>query len=81
MNFINDDIPEYDKMANALPSQGPMKYILKLEFDPKKSKIEPASEKPLVLEPRALPFHLHYVLPGPDNTLPIIIPTNLNDDM
>ena len=81
INFDRDGIDEYESLVVALDRGNvhfkPKKFELDMqhrESPPAKPSIEEASK----LEHKSLPPHLRYVFLGKDNSLPVIIASDLN---
>ncbi|XP_015162309.1 uncharacterized protein [Solanum tuberosum] len=84
MNFEADFWSDYVETVNALQGMGAHTYAPKiLDLDLKNRPSPPAKpsiEEPPVLELKQLPSHLRYVFLGANNTLPMILAANLNDE-
>ncbi|KAK4729767.1 hypothetical protein R3W88_022755 [Solanum pinnatisectum] len=84
MNFDADFLSDYIETVNALQGMGAHLYAPnKLDLDLKNSpcpQAKPSIEEPPVLELKHLPSHLMYVFLGTNNTLPIILAIDLNED-
>ncbi|XP_047253674.1 uncharacterized protein LOC107844380 [Capsicum annuum] len=80
-NFGSEVVEEYDEVVASLTGLGSYtKNPVKLDLDLKNCDSPPA--KPSIIEPpqlkiKPLPSHLQYVFLGKDNTLPIIIASDL----
>lgn len=81
INFNSEGIDEYDKTVCALTGVGSYLYNpIKLDLDLKNHQtppVKPSTEEPLLLELKELSSHLRYVFIGKENTLPIVIITDL----
>ncbi|KAK4713595.1 hypothetical protein R3W88_019502 [Solanum pinnatisectum] len=84
MNFDADFWSDYIETVNALQGMGAHSYApKKLDLDLKNMpspSAKPSIEEPLVLELKQLPNHLRYIFLGANNTLPVILATDLNDE-
>ncbi|XP_049349302.1 uncharacterized protein LOC125813870 [Solanum verrucosum] len=84
MNFEADFWSDYVEIVNALQGMGAHSYApKKLDLDLKNRPIPPAKpsiEEPPVLELKQLPNHLRYVFLRTNNTLPVILAADLNDE-
>ena len=81
MNFESDGIKYYESLVVALEMNKYRSKLRKLELDMKHRESPPARpsiEKAPKLELKALPYHLSSVFLGRDDTLSIIIASNLN---
>ena len=81
MNFKSDGIEEYGSLVAELERGKFCSKQNKLELDVKHSKSPPAKpslEEAPKLDLKVLPPHLRYIFLGTDDTLPIIIASNLN---
>ncbi|KAK4733810.1 hypothetical protein R3W88_008071 [Solanum pinnatisectum] len=81
MNFKSDGIEEYDELVAALDMCEYRSKQKKLEVDMKNHEsplARPSVEEMPKLELKALPSHLRYVFLGKDDTLPVIITSDLN---
>ncbi|XP_049410485.1 uncharacterized protein LOC125873640 [Solanum stenotomum] len=83
MNFEEDLRDNYVETLNALQGMGSHSYApQKLDVDLKNKPNPPVKssiEEPHVLELKKLHSYLRYVFLGANNTLPVILATNLND--
>ncbi|XP_049397296.1 uncharacterized protein LOC125861441 [Solanum stenotomum] len=84
MNFDVDFLSNYIETVNALQGMGAHSYApKKLDLDLKNRPSPPAKpsiEEAPVLELKQLPNHLRYVFLGTNNTLPMILAANLNEE-
>ncbi|KAK4707201.1 hypothetical protein R3W88_033253 [Solanum pinnatisectum] len=84
MNFEVDFRSDYVETVNALQGMGAHSYApKKLDLDLKNRPSPPAKpsiEEPPVLELKQLPSHLRYVFLGANNTLPVILAADLNNE-
>jgi len=84
MNFEADYRFDYVETVNVLLDMGAHSYApKKLNLDLKIRPSLPAMlsiDEPTVLELKQLPNHLRYVFLGTNNTLRMILATNLNDE-
>uniref|UniRef100_M1DH28 Integrase core domain containing protein n=1 Tax=Solanum tuberosum TaxID=4113 RepID=M1DH28_SOLTU len=84
MNFETDFRSDYVETVNALHGNGEHSYApKKLNLDLKNRPsppTKPSLEEPPVLELKQLPNHLRYVFFGTNNTLPVILAADLNDE-
>ncbi|XP_049372491.1 uncharacterized protein LOC125837400 [Solanum verrucosum] len=84
MNFETDFRSDYVETVNALQCMGAHYYApKKLDLDLKNRSSPPAKpsiEEPPVLELKQLPSHLRYVFLGANNTSPVILVADLNDE-
>jgi len=84
MNFEVDLRCDYVETVNALQGLGAHSYApKKLDLDLKNMPsppVKPSIEEPPVLELKQLPNHLRYVFLGTNNTLPMILAANLNEE-
>ena len=81
MNFERDDIKEYGSLVVALDWCDFQFKLNKLELDIKHREsptTKPFTEEAPKLEIKALPPHMRYVFLGGDDTLPVIITSDLN---
>ena len=81
MNFDSDGIEEYNYLVAALEQNDYQSKPKKLELDLKHHESPPA--RPSIVEApkldlKAIPPHMRYVFLGGDDTLPVIIVTELN---
>ncbi|XP_015169021.1 uncharacterized protein [Solanum tuberosum] len=80
-NYDGDEVQGYDEVVAALSGLGAhSRNPLKLDNDLKYRESPPAKpskEEPPKLALKVLPSHLQYVFLGANNTLPVIIATNL----
>ncbi|XP_049356741.1 uncharacterized protein LOC125821367 [Solanum verrucosum] len=84
MNFDADFRSDYVKTVNALQGMGahsyaPKKFDMDLKNRPSPL-AKPSIEEPHMLELKQLPSHLRYVFLGANNTLPVILAVDLNDE-
>lgn len=83
MNFERNNILDHDQMVKALRLHEYPRYKHNLELDLKSREMiptRPSIEEPQVMKLKSLPTHLRYVLLYPNNTLPMIITADHDEE-
>ncbi|KAK4726944.1 hypothetical protein R3W88_031861 [Solanum pinnatisectum] len=84
INFDADFQSDYIETVNASQGTGAHSYVpKKLDLDLKNRPsppTKPSIEEPPLLELKQLPSHLRYVYLGTNNTLSVILATDLNEE-